>query len=173
MSLDDTCPCGLPTRYSDCCGAIHDGQLAAPTAEALMRARYSAFVRARIGFLHDSLASRLREDFDHEGAKAWATSDWLGLEVLERTGGTEHDDQGEVEFIARFRLKGVEQVHHERARFCREGGAWRYDDGDLVGESRQPVVTGPKTGRNEACPCGSGRKFKKCCGGRSAVASVA
>lgn len=28
----------------------------------------------------------------------------------------------------------------------------------------QPVVVGPKVGRNDPCPCGSGKKFKKCCG---------
>lgn len=28
----------------------------------------------------------------------------------------------------------------------------------------QPVVAGLKTGRNDLCPCGSGKKFKKCCG---------
>lgn len=28
-----------------------------------------------------------------------------------------------------------------------------------------PVISGPKAGRNEPCPCGSGKKYKKCCGG--------
>ncbi len=28
----------------------------------------------------------------------------------------------------------------------------------------EPVRAAEKTGRNEACPCGSGRKFKRCCG---------
>lgn len=131
-----------------------------------MRARYSAFVLGRIAFLHDSLASPLRTDFDREAARVWAGAEWLGLEILDRKEGREGDAVGEVEFIARFRLKGQDQQHHERARFCREGGEWRYDDGDLIGETRQPVVSAPKTGRNETCPCGSGRKFKKCCGGR-------
>lgn len=172
MSTPDTCPCGLPAPYADCCGAIHQGARSAVTAESLMRARYSAFVRGQFDFLQDSLAARLRDDFDREGARAWATAEWLGLEVLERQAGGEADAEGEVEFIARFRIKGSEQQHHERARFCREGGMWRYDDGEIVGESRQPVVTGPKVGRNEACPCGSGRKYKKCCGGRAAVAAA-
>ena len=34
--------------------------------------------------------------------------------------------------------------------------------------SQQPMVTAPRTeekvGRNDACPCGSGKKYKKCCG---------
>jgi preprotein translocase subunit SecA len=28
----------------------------------------------------------------------------------------------------------------------------------------KPVRTGPKVGRNDPCPCGSGKKYKQCCG---------
>ena len=28
----------------------------------------------------------------------------------------------------------------------------------------EPILAAPKVGRNEPCPCGSGAKFKKCCG---------
>jgi len=169
MTLHDACPCGVASSYASCCGAIHAGSATASTAEALMRARYSAFVRGQIDFLHDSLATPLRADFDREAARAWAAAEWLGLQIIDRSAGGEADATGVVEFIARFLLKGHEQQHRERARFCREGGEWRYDDGDLITETHAPVVSGPKTGRNEACPCGSGRKFKKCCGVRSAV----
>ena len=31
-------------------------------------------------------------------------------------------------------------------------------------EVTMPFVSGPKVGRNEPCPCGSGKKFKNCCG---------
>ena len=48
--------------------------------------------------------------------------------------------------------------------------AWRYDlepifgdDGELVID--EPVVARAKVGRNDPCPCGSGKKYKKCCGG--------
>jgi SEC-C motif domain protein len=170
MTDTEACPCGSALSYLECCGPLHDGGSRAQTAEALMRARYSAFARGNIDFLHDSLATRLRGDFDRSAAAMWAKSEWLGLEILDQVDGHIGAETGEVEFIARFRLQGSEQQHHERARFSREGGEWRYDDGDLIGETRQPVVSGPKTGRNEVCPCGSGRKFKKCCGSR-AVAS--
>ena len=38
--------------------------------------------------------------------------------------------------------------------------------GEASGDSapRQPAQAGPKVGRNEACPCGSGKKYKHCCG---------
>jgi len=169
MTDTEACPCGSTASYVDCCAPLHDRSRSPASAESLMRARYSAFVRGHIDFLHDSLATRLRGDFDRIAAARWAESEWQGLEILDRAGGGEADDSGEVEFVARFRLRDTDQQHHERARFCREGGEWRYDDGDLIGETRQPVVTGPKIGRNESCPCGSGRKYKKCCGARAAA----
>jgi uncharacterized protein YchJ len=39
----------------------------------------------------------------------------------------------------------------------------------LRAASSQPAIARKKGGRNEPCPCGSGKKFKKCCGGQSAV----
>lgn len=31
-------------------------------------------------------------------------------------------------------------------------------------EKAKPIRTGPKVGRNDPCPCGSGKKYKQCCG---------
>ena len=31
-------------------------------------------------------------------------------------------------------------------------------------QQKQPISVGEKTGRNDPCPCGSGKKYKKCCG---------
>ena len=31
-------------------------------------------------------------------------------------------------------------------------------------EKPKPARTGPKVGRNDPCPCGSGKKYKQCCG---------
>ena len=74
------------------------------------------------------------------------------------------DDEGEVEFVARYRSGGSAEIeHHERATFKRWEGRWYYLDGDLV-RPRPVVRSGPKVGRNDPCPCESGRKYKKCCG---------
>jgi SEC-C motif domain protein len=171
MTLESACPCGTEATYDACCAPIHRDIQQAATALQLMRARYSAFVKCDIDFLHDSLARELRGDFDRVTASAWAKSEWLGLEVLGHEAGAGTDSEGQVEFVARFRLRGVLQKHHERARFLREDGAWRYNDGELVGETQAPVVAGPRIGRNEPCPCGSGKKYKKCCGGRQEAAA--
>lgn len=164
------CHCGSSLSFTDCCEPIHQDIARATTAESLMRARYSAFATGNVDFLADSLTEPLRRDFDRVTAAAWARSEWLGLEVRSVQAGQAEDASGEVEFVARFRLQGVERQHHERARFVREGRGWRYDDGELIGETHAPVVAGPKIGRNETCPCGSGKKYKKCCGGRQQAA---
>ena len=77
--------------------------------------------------------------------------------------GCEEDQQGVVEFIATFKEKGVTRRHHEKSRFEKQDGRWYFVDGELVLAKTQ-VNEGPKVGRNDPCPCGSGKKYKKCCG---------
>ena len=40
----------------------------------------------------------------------------------------------------------------------------QYQTGAAQAEAPKPVKTGAKVGRNDPCPCGSGKKFKKCHG---------
>ncbi len=44
-----------------------------------------------------------------------------------------------------------------------------YFDPSPAAVKQQPIVAGPKIGRNDPCPCGSGKKFKNCHGKRSSV----
>ncbi len=156
------CHCGSEKPFAECCEPIITGA-PAPTAEALMRARYSAYVVGDIDFLKASLAPSERHDFDPEQARGWsADSKWLGLTIHSVKGGGEADQTGQVEFTASFEYQGAKQEHRERAEFQRIGGQWHYTDGRM--RSHDPIVRGPKTGRNDPCPCGSGKKFKKCCG---------
>ena len=161
MSL---CPCGSEREYQACCGVQHTGEQPAATAEALMRARYSAFVRQAFGFLSDSLHPDHRADHDAAATRRWAErAEWLGLEIVSQQGGEGADEQGEVEFIATYKENGVVRQHHETSRFQRHDGAWYYVDGQPVAVQTQ-VNSAPKVGRNEPCPCGSGKKYKRCCG---------
>jgi SEC-C motif-containing protein len=161
MSL---CPCGSKVPYDQCCGPILAGEAQAPTARALMSARYTAFTTGDIDFLGRSLHPDHRHDHDALATRRWAESaDWIGLEIVATEGGGEEDENGEVEFIATFKEKGMVRRHHERSRFTRQDGQWFFVDGDVVVPKTQ-VNTGPKVGRNDPCPCGSGRKYKKCCG---------
>ena len=158
------CHCGSDASYEECCGQYHSGQAAAPTAEALMRARYSAFVVENIDFLESSLHPAARHDFDPKGSAQWAkNSEWLGLEVVNTEQGSELDSAGIVEYIAKFKTQNRTMNHHEIGNFVKEDGQWFYKDGETVkpGTIRRE---GKKIGRNEPCPCGSGKKYKKCCG---------
>ncbi len=129
-----------------------------------MRSRYSAYVRHAYDHLRVTLAEAERADFSQEQAKSWSeSSDWLGLRIIRTEQGGPEDAEGVVEFSARFRTAGKEHEHHEIARFAREEGKWVY-----AGQVEEKIETyrreAPKVGRNDPCPCGSGRKYKKCCG---------
>lgn len=157
------CPCGSDKPLDACCGPYHDGA-PAPTALALMRSRYSAFVLGKGQYLSDSLSERQKADFDV--AEFEASSDqtkWLGLEIRKTEAGGETDDIGTVEFVARYKSQKGPMIHHERATFTREGGRWVFSDCVMNPKEAQRRVE--KVGRNEPCSCGSGKKFKKCCGG--------
>jgi SEC-C motif-containing protein len=161
-----SCPCGLEASTEECCGAIISGQREAETAEALMRSRYTAYVLGEIDHIMNTHHPDADEEADRKTTEQWSKQGkWLGLEIVETKEGGKDDDAGEVEFIARYEIKGHAFHHHERAQFRRVKGAWRYWDGTMV--KPQPVRVGPKVGRNEPCPCGSGKKYKKCCLGKA------
>ncbi len=156
------CPCGSGRTFDACCEPILGGTPAA-TAEALMRSRYTAFTTGNVDYLSQTLSTEARSDFDAADAQNTADSaKWLGLEVRATKGGGEKDETGSVEFVALFSLNGQRQAHHELAAFEREEGRWVYTTGQINPKEapRQTV----KVGRNEPCPCGSGKKYKKCCG---------
>ncbi len=172
MSTND-CPCSSGKPYEECCEPLLIGRSLAPTAEALMRSRYTAYALAAIDYLFKTSGPRVRREFDAAGSKKWAeTAEWLGLEVLGTEGGGEHDEQGTVEFIAHYRIKDQTFDHRERADFARIGGQWRFIDGKIQGPEPMRRET-PRVGRNDPCPCGSGRKYKKCCFAEAAAATPA
>jgi len=158
----NSCPCGSGNDYAACCEPIITGKKSAETAEQLMRARYSAHVKVDVDFLYASTHPDSREGYDHKVTKDWAeNSEWHGLEILGTTDGGPKDEEGEVEFIARFRDKGGIRSHHERALFKRDKKQWLFFEGTMV-KGQSIKVT--KIGRNDPCSCGSGKKYKKCCG---------
>ncbi len=161
---DKLCPCGSGKPFEHCCGPILDHARKADTAEALMRARYTAYATCNIDFLYASAGPDVQSDFDPESSRRWAEgSEWNGMEIVATEKGSEQDDEGLVEFIARYSVNGTEFEHHERSLFQRINGEWKFIDGELV--KPEPIVREtPKIGRNDPCPCGSGKKYKKCCG---------
>jgi SEC-C motif domain protein len=120
------CPCGLPSAYADCCGRYHAGpaHLAAPTAVALMRSRYTAYVMKLEPYLLATWHATTRP-----ASLALADDDakWLGLEIRHAAS----DVVDFVEFVARYRVGGRAHRLHETSRFAREDGRWFYVDGEI------------------------------------------
>jgi SEC-C motif domain protein len=156
------CPCGSGAPLDGCCGPLIDGVPAA-TAEALMRSRYSAHVLGNVDYIVDTHDVAGRAAIDRDAVARWARgSEWLGLRIVAREAGGREDARGVVEFEASYRADGTTRVHHERSRFVRRDGRWYYVDGDVV--RLPPARRAATVGRNDPCPCGSGKKHKKCCG---------
>lgn len=161
----ESCPCGSEHAYDECCRPLIEGRQNAETAEALMRSRYSAFVKTEIDYLGDTIPPDRQQQFNRQEATNWSqNSEWEGLEILDTVEGGPDDEAGTVEFIARFKDKGKKVEHHELARFGKIDGRWYFIDGETP-KPKTVVRQGPKIGRNAPCPCGSGKKYKKCCSG--------
>lgn len=158
------CPCGSKLDYEQCCEPLIKGTRQAGTPEQLMRSRYTAYVKAELDYLLESTHPSQRSDYDLKGTRRWAEkSEWDGLQIISTEAGGADDSQGKVEFIAHYRYKGRKTAHHELAEFVREDGRWFFRQGNMVPQ-KQVVREGEKVGRNDPCPCGSGKKYKKCCG---------
>ena len=124
-----------------------------------MRSRYTAYATGAFGHLARTLTAALARGFSEAEAAAGAAGvAWTKLVILATSRGGAADQAGEVEFKAHYRHGGVDGVLHERSRFVREDGAWKYAGG------KQFEAKAAKPGRNDPCPCGSGKKYKKCCG---------
>ena len=158
------CPCGTDLEFSNCCEPIFQDIKKAMTAEALMRSRYSAFVKNNMNHILVTHDPSTRDTVDHEANQSWSSkADWKGLEVLSVSGGQAEDSQGTVEFRVNFEMDGRPQTHHELSQFRKVKGAWFFVDGKNLDVSTFQREQ-PKVGRNDPCLCGSGKKYKKCCG---------
>ncbi len=160
----DLCPCCSGKKYAECCQPILEGTKKAPTAEALMRARYSAYVVHNIDFIINTCETGEQiAEIDRKATEDWSNkSTWHGLKIISTQKGGENDDEGIVEFEATYTQKGIRDVHHEIGGFRKVDGEWKYAEGYL--RPTTVVREGRKIGRNEPCPCGSGKKYKQCCG---------
>ena len=173
------CPCGLDSPYTDCCGRLIRGAGYADAAEDLMRSRYTAFVLKEWDYLVNTLCADERsKKTAAEFEKGSRHLQWQKLEIHGTRQGGPEDNEGQVEFAAHYTENGDAKSLHETAHFLKEKGRWGYSEklskshvhaaGEPCGHSHEPqkpvVREGAKVGRNDPCPCGSGKKFKKCCG---------
>ncbi|ANV91631.1 MULTISPECIES: YchJ family protein [Cyanophyceae] len=151
------CPCGSQKPLAQCCAPYLQGQLAAPTAEALMQSRYTAYCFRDVDYLLKTEHPSRHTANSRQLITATANSvSWLSLTVLATAAGQPQDETGMVEFVAVYQKgKTVGQLH-ERSQFIKEKGRWFYLEGDIL-----PPLQ-PK--KNEPCWCNSGKKFKQCHG---------
>jgi SEC-C motif-containing protein len=144
------------------------GEKSPETAEALMRSRYTAYAVGDIDYILGTHDPDRVKDVDQANTEAWSKSaEWLGLEIVKTEAGEASDTQGTVEFVANYKIRGTKIAHRERATFRKHGSRWVFVDGE---EIKGPPVrhTEPRVGRNDPCPCGSGKKYKKCHGAAAA-----
>ena len=151
--MSEKCPCCSGKQYSVCCQPFLNGEALPLSAEQLMRSRYTAYATGNAVYLTETWhASQRSVDLTARLSESFAGTTWLGLNVTCCNHGI-HENEAFVTFFARYREKERESAIAERSRFLREEGRWYYVDG-----------TAPAIGRNDRCPCGSGKKYKKCCG---------
>ncbi|MGB2110006.1 MAG: YchJ family protein [Marinobacter vinifirmus] len=142
------CPCGGGQVYSACCGRWHAGA-PAPSPEALMRSRFTAFVTGDSNYL----LATWHPDTRPESLSLDGSPEWTALQIFS---AGEQGAKGLVHFRAIYRTGSGWGYLEEHSDFVKEGGHWFY----VAGETSEGTL---KPGRNEPCPCGSGRKYKSCC----------
>ncbi|GHB74325.1 hypothetical protein GCM10008107_24630 [Psychrosphaera saromensis] len=144
------CFCKSGESFSNCCEALLSGKTQADTCEQLMRSRYSAFAVGNAAYLLTTSSTNLAKTLtEQELIETCDTFSFVHLDVL-------NHQQDTVEFIAHLLLGDQHHQIHERSHFIKQSGNWKYDTGQL---SDTPII---KLSRNDACPCQSGKKFKKC-----------
>lgn len=149
--LVESCPCCSGKPYDQCCQPIHLGNIA-PDPAALMRSRFAAHALGLFDYILASWSEGARSEVDQAGLQQWLAEARFGrLRVI----AAETDW---VEFECWYRQNQQLEHLHDRSFFVQEQGHWRYH------RSEAPRCRPEVIGRNDACPCGSGKKYKKCCG---------
>lgn len=151
---ESKCCCGSRAQFEHCCAPFLKKEATPETPEQLMRSRYSAYVHHNANYLIETWHPDCNaKQWEQEIITSFEQTQWLGLRVISSS-YAKNPDEGYVEFSTCFIDEKADhkQLIHERSRFIRLNSRWYYLDG----------IT-PKVGRNDLCPCGSGKKYKKCC----------
>jgi SEC-C motif domain protein len=159
LNLHLPCLCGSGIEYGQCCGQFHSGEKLADTAEALMRSRFTAYAMNNTDYILATWQTQVQQEKLNFGEENIA---WQRLEIIDTKKGGLNDTKGIVEFKAFYQNNGEDYLLHEISRFAKSNGRWFYIDG--VVKKVGKVVRQENQGKNAPCPCGSGKKYKRCCG---------
>ncbi|ATC64448.1 hypothetical protein CMV30_11055 [Nibricoccus aquaticus] len=153
------CPCGSGKTFGECCEPIIQQKRVATTAEQVMRSRFTAHVIGDEAHLHRTYVPTASQPYVAE-AETGEPMQWTRLVIHSH----EHEvkpDMSYVDFTAYYREGDGEKAMHEKSEFLRVNGAWIFNR--PIRQGPAPVKTAVKVGRNDPCPCGSGKKYKQCC----------
>ena len=154
------CPCGSGKTFGQCCEPLLGQTRLAQTAGELMRSRFTAHVVRDYHHLHRTYLETAKRPFVEEADGGDVT--WTRLVIHGEEAGPK-PEIAYVDFTAYFKDGDVERPLHEKSEFTRLDGTWFYRRAIRTGPA--PIRSNePKVGRNDPCPCGSGKKFKHCCG---------
>ena len=129
-ATQQSCHCGSGKKYKLCCQPFIDHKRLAPTPEALMRSRYSAYVKKDFAYIKDTATGPAQQNFDENSVRTRMDQvTWLNLQILHVSSITPTDTIGFVEFIARFSQDGTEESLHEISEFHKKDKKWYYFDG--------------------------------------------
>jgi SEC-C motif domain protein len=159
LSTHPPCLCGSGIEYNQCCGLYHSGDKLPATAEKLMRSRFTAYALDNTDYIlatWDAAVQPEKVDFSEEKLA------WQRLEIIDTKKGDIKDNKGIVEFKAFYLNNGEDYMLHEISRFAKANGRWFYVDG--VVKKIGKIIQQSNQGKNAPCSCGSGKKFKRCCG---------
>lgn len=152
--MSQSCPCGNGKPYSACCEIYHLGDSQPTTAEELMRSRYTAYAMGMVDYLVSTDANP-----NEQSIRDWMQgTKFTALRILATEAGQAEDDRGVVSFEADYTSNGQQITHRETSLFEKRQEKWIFVRG-----KQTPLRTASKAGRNDPCPCGSGKKYKKCC----------
>ena len=151
---DKTCLCGSLQSYQDCCEKLHLGTIQATSPEQLMRSRFVAYALKNAKYVYQTYAQEKQVENPVKEIADFANScRFISLNVI----STEHNEEtGYVEFCASYFYQNLYCQLHEKSQFIKEDQLWRYLDGEIF------PVADVKVNRNDECPCGSNKKYKKC-----------
>src|ERR1700743_1933454 len=118
---ESSCPCGSSLPFEDCCGPFLKGEKLPPTAEQLMRSRYTAFTRVDLAYIQNTLAPESRKGFDLKALELSARKvSWKSLTIVATEKGGSDDVTGMVEFKATYESEAEMIEHHEFSQFRKD-----------------------------------------------------
>lgn len=160
LTADAPCPCGSGKAFGACCEPLLKQVRKAETAEQLMRSRFTAHYVRDYRHLHRTYLETAKKPYVEE--TAGGDVQWTRLVIHAHDAGAK-PETAFVDFSAYFEEGGREHAMHEKSEFVKIDGEWFFKRPIRSGPAPVKSTT-PKVGRNDPCPCGSGKKFKQCCG---------